>query len=63
MTPFEAVGSLKKIGDWCIKQEDSFSKQFLRIKLFYDRNFHLKTVVLSRWKSTDHLLSAECVRV
>ena len=66
MTPseaVEAVGSLKKIGDWCIKQDDSSSKQFLRIKLFHDRNFHLKTVVLSRWKSTVSLLSSECVRV
>ena len=59
MTPSEAVGSLKKIGDWCIKQDDSFSKQFLRIKLFYDRIFLLKTVVLSRWKNQDNLLSAE----
>ena len=66
MTPseaVEAVGSLKKIGDWCIKQDDSSSKQFLRTKFFHDRNFHLKTVVLSRWKSTDSLLSSECVRV
>ena len=66
MTPseaVEAVDSLKKIGDWCIKQDDSSSKQFLRIKLFHDRNFHLKTVVLSRWKSTVSLLSSECVRV
>ena len=63
MTPSEAVGSLKKIGDWCVKQDDSFSKQFLRIKLFYDRNFHLKTVVLNRWKNTDNFVSKECVQV
>ena len=62
MTPSTAVGSLKKIGEWCIKQDDSSSKQFLRMKLFYDRNFHLKKVVLSQWKSTDSLLS-ECVRM
>ena len=45
------------------QNDDSFSKQFLRIKLFHDRNFHLKTVVLSWWKNTNKFLSAECVRI
>ena len=38
----------KKNGDWCIKQDDSFSKQSSRTKLFRDENFHLKAIVLSR---------------
>ena len=55
MTPSEPVGSLINIDDWCIKTDDSFSKQLLRIKLFHDRNFHLKTVVLNRWKKHKQL--------
>ena len=40
MAPSEAVGSLIKIGEFCIKNDDSCSKQFLRMNLFHDSTFH-----------------------
>ena len=61
MTPSEAVGCLKTIG--VSNKMIALQNIFWRIKLSHDRNFHLKTVVLRRWKNADSLLSSGCVRV